>query len=591
MRHQKSFLRLLIALAALVVLSLSLPAHVDVAADGGQVTSADKDKRRGPPDPCEKAPKRSETADRNDTEQDDDGDDHADDDDRGDGRNKRLRDCEPPASGGVAKGDFNGDGFADLAVGVPFEDEDFVGSVGAVNIIYGSATGLTSTGDQYLTELTFGFPYTTDDRFGAALASGDFNGDSFSDLAIGMPNREAFGQQDHGVVLLIDGSANGLVTSTARRLSLVGNHGGRAGAALVWADFNGDGFGDLAVGIPDAFQFGFPFLPLFNAGEVQVFYGGPNGLSGVGAQVVFEGFEDGMHFGAPLAAGDFNADGAADLAIGIPLDTVSRSADAGSLLLVPGGVNGLRPNDHQFLHQNIPDVADTAERGDQFGFALAVGDFNADLRDDLAVGVPGEDLLSDTVADAGAVQVFFGSFQDDELVDAANDIFFGQGSLAGVAIEAGDAMGRALAVGKFNNDFFADLAVGVPGEDIGSIRDAGLVTVLYGGLNGPSLTNIQHWHQNVAGIDDSAEAGDQFGRALSAWNYGKSTHSDLAIGVPFEDLLSVITGTQQADAGAVHVIYGSSTGLTATGSQFWHQDRAGISSASSAGDRFGVTLY
>jgi hypothetical protein len=587
MPHLKPFLRLVIGLVGLVVLSLLLPAHVDVAAVGRQATSADKDKRRGPPDPCEKAPKRSETADRNDAEQDDD---HADDDDRGDGRNKRLRDCEPPASGGVAKGDFNGDGFADLAVGVPFEDEDFVGSVGAVNIIYGSATGLTSTGDQYLTSLTFGYAYATDDRFGAALASGDFDADGFSDLAIGMPGRAAFGNDDHGVVLLIDGSASGLLTSTARTLSLVGNQGGRAGSALVWADFNADGFGDLVVGIPESDHLGFLF-PVFDDGEVQVFYG-PR-LTQVDARRR-NGGVSGLRLGAPLAAGDFNRDGAADLVLGLPLFDAGESVDGGQVLLIPGDRSGLPfsdTSDWQFLNQDTAGINDTAEDGDNFGFALAVGDFNADLHDDLAVGVPGEDLLSNSVADAGAVHVFFGSHFDDELVDAANDIFFGQGSLAGVAIEAGDAMGRALAVGKFNNDFFADLAVGVPGEDIGSIRDAGLVTVLYGGLNGPSLTNIQHWHQNVAGIDDSAEAGDQFGRALSAWNYGKSTHSDLAIGVPFEDLLSVITGTQQADAGAVHVIYGSSTGLTATGSQFWHQDRAGISSASSAGDRFGVTLY
>jgi hypothetical protein len=66
--------------------------------------------------------------------------------------------------------------------------------------------------------------------------------------------------------------------------------------------------------------------------------------------------------------------------------------------------------------------------------------------------------------------------------------------------------------------------------------------------------------------------------------------SDLAIGVPFEDLLSVNTGTQQADAGAVVVIYGTAAGLSATGSEFWHQDRSGIAGAASAGDRFGVTI-
>ena len=61
--------------------------------------------------------------------------------------------------GGAAKGDFNGDGFADLAVGVPYEDEDGVNAVGGVNVIYGSSTGLTATADQNFDETTFGFPY------------------------------------------------------------------------------------------------------------------------------------------------------------------------------------------------------------------------------------------------------------------------------------------------------------------------------------------------------------------------------------------------------------------------------------------------
>jgi hypothetical protein len=553
--------RSFVSLCAIALLAFVLPSHDAVIAG----EKADQGKK----DPCAKAFKHS----------------GKDKKDRNDKKQERLLDCEPPASGGVAKGDFNGDGFGDLAVGVPFEDEDNVGSVGAVNIIYGSATGLTSTGDQYLTEVTFGYPYTFDDRFGAALASGDFNGDDFSDLAIGMPGRRAFGEEDHGVVLLIDGSANGLVASTARTLRLLEDFGGAAGAALAWGDFNADGFGDLAIGMPEA-DFGFTNT---DAGEVQVFYGSANSLTAAGAQA-FGGSEFGARLGSPLAAGDFNGDGASDLAVGVPFhDLLPFTFDIGRVYLYRGGPTGLQSDD--FLDQKADDIADAAEAGDQFGFALAVGDFNADLRDDLAVGVPGEDLLSNSVGDAGAVHVFLGTSFDFVLLDRETDIFFGQGSLAGVAIEAGDRMGRALAVGKFNNDLFADLAIGVPGEDIGSIASAGLVTVVYGGSNGPSLTNIQHWHQNVAGIADTAEAGDEFGRALSAWNYGKSTQSDLAIGVPFEDLLSINTNTQQPDAGAVHVLYGSSSGLTATESQFWHQDRPGIASAASAGDRFGVTLY
>ncbi|HEX2639797.1 MAG TPA: FG-GAP-like repeat-containing protein, partial [Pyrinomonadaceae bacterium] len=159
--------------------------------------------------------------------------------------------CEAIGTGGgAAKGDFNKDGFADLAVGVPNEDVNGVGGVGAVNIIYGSASGLTSTGDQVFYETDFGFSLASSDHFGSALASGDFNGDGFSDLAIGMPDRDSGTFADAGKVLLINGGSGGLNLSTERTLSLLSGGQGNAGAALVWADFNGDGFGDLAVGIP-----------------------------------------------------------------------------------------------------------------------------------------------------------------------------------------------------------------------------------------------------------------------------------------------------------------------------------------------------
>ncbi len=222
---------------------------------------------------------------------------------------------------------------------------------------------------------------------------------------------------------------------------------------------------------------------------------------------------------------------------------------------------------------------------------VAKGDFNGDGFADLAIGVPFEDLVSNSKADAGAVQVFFGS-RSEELVTTDGNMFIEQSSVSGLSVEAGDLFGWALAVGDFDGDGRADLAIGSPGEDVGAITDAGLVTVIYGSSGGPNLTRTQNWTQDSSGILDTAEVGDQFGYALSAWNYGRGNQSDLAIGVPFEDVVSALDGTQQVDAGAVNVIYGSATtGLSATGNQFWHQDSPGIFDTAQPGDRFGSTLY
>jgi hypothetical protein len=528
------------------------------------------------------------------------------------------RRCEGQGGGGgAARGDFNGDGFADLAIGVPFEDQDGINAVGGVNVIYGSAKGLTATNDQFFDPTTFGFAYTSNDHFGWALASGDFNGDTYSDIAIGIPDLDVASSADFGGVLLMNGSPSGLDPSTARSLPLMPGSGGNAGESLVWADFNGDTFGDLAVGIPGAtFSiFNDNIVPLLfctretvaAAGEVQVFYGASTGLSASRAQRLRQGSIDGDlcnapssivvgnfpgpndRFGTALAAGDFNGDGPADLVIGTPLEDYAPEAfedDFGVVQIVPGSTHGLIPAQTQGLSQNTPGVGGGAEAGDQFGRALAVGDFNGDLRADLAVGVPFEDLVNNSAADAGVVHVLLGSADFGELVTTTGSLFISQAVLSGVAVEAGDRFGWALAVGRFDDDARADLAIGVPGEAVGSVAKAGLVQVLYGSTSGPSLTRVQTWHQNTAGIPDAVESGDQFGYALSAWNYGFDDRADLAIGAPFEDFSSL------ADAGVVTVIYGSPTGLTTVvAPQLWHQDVTGINDTLQAGDRFGNSLY
>jgi hypothetical protein len=523
--------------------------------------------------------------------------------------------------GGAAKGDFNGDGFADLAVGVPYEDQNGIGSVGGVNVIYGSANGLTSTADQFIDETDFSQSYNTGDHFGWALAAGDFNGDGFADLAIGMPDWDFLDiKPNSGRVFVVNGSSSGL------RVDLIDpntfpndtSFGGRAGAALVWADFNGDGVADLAIGSPDASVKGEGLLcshvafDVANAGRITVLYGSPTGLSQFGEQDFHQGgcgvapfndpsavgdsLGDGDRFGSSLAAGDFNNDSFADLVVGVPFENlglVGDKQDAGLIHVLRGTRGGLS-NFPQISFG--PGIAGAAETGDQFGRTLATGDFDGDGNDDIAVAEPFEDLSSNTKADAGAVIVLFGTGGFD-LVTASNNLFISQASLPGENIEAGDRFGWALAVGDFDGDGKDDLAIGSPGEDVSSntIKDAGLVSVLYGSPSGPSFTRVQEWIQNSTGLVhlDPSETGDQFGYALSAWDYDGNGRSDLAIGVPFEDVVSSSTGVVQIDAGAVNLIYGGTGGLNVTGRapQFWTQDSPGINDIAQPGDRFGSALY
>jgi hypothetical protein len=228
-----------------------------------------------------------------------------------------------------------------------------------------------------------------------------------------------------------------------------------------------------------------------------------------------------------------------------------------------GGPGGLDLSGAEHRHQDSPGIADEAEIGDDFGVALASGDFNGDGFDDLAIGVTGEDF-GILVSAHGAVQTLYGSAPG---LTTAGSQYFDQ-DVAGMADEreAIDLFGRALASGDFNGDGFADLAIGVPGEN----DLAGGVAVLLGGASGLTVTGNAFWTQNSSGVPDGEEGGDLFGYALAAGDFDHDGFDDLAIGIPWEGVRNR-TGEIQA-AGAVQVLRGGAAGLTASGGSFWTQD-------------------
>ena len=237
---------------------------------------------------------------------------------------------------------------------------------------------------------------------------------------------------------------------------------------------------------------------------------------------------------------------------------------------------GLSADGNQFWSQDSPGIAGVPESFDQFGRSLTSGDFNNDSYDDLAIGVPNEDVGA--LSAAGAVNVIYGSAGG---LTATGDQLWTQDS-AGIAgtSEAGDLYGFSVREGDFNNDGFGDLAIGVPGEDIGATVGAGAVNVIYGAA-GAGLVSAgnQIWSIDLPNL---LEPGDDYGRTLAAGDFNNDGFDDLAIGGPLEDVVAV------PDAGAVSVLYGSGIGgLTAQGAQSFHQDVAGIADAAEANDRFG----
>lgn len=514
-------------------------------------------------------------------------------------------------SSGIARGDFNGDGVADLAIGAPGEDlpdlnRGNVADAGVVHVIYGtaanglvaSATGLPTT--QLLRQPQFSLTLGAEvaesgDRFGSSLAAGDFDGDGFSDLAVGSPNDDASGTTARGRVQVFRGSSAGLATTASATFGpqlfseFANPESSRGATSLTWGDFNGDSIGDLAVGsyATDVSR----ITPTYS--RVTVLYGSAKvGLttSGsqqfVGSNFVAEAVNEELP--KALSAGDFNGDGRFDLAIGSPRSHLGNIRLAGVVTVVYGSASGLTDTGRQVWHANVDNVPTVASQADFFGAAVATGTMNGDRFADLAIGIPNETV--GTSGTAGAVVMLYGSGTGLQAPATGNaaQLWTQASSATFGSAEVGDKFGSALASGDFDGNGVKDLAVGVPGEDLTAGTDAGMVNVIYGTSSGLSVTAGTNPIAIVqSSFGEPVEPGDQFGATLSAWNFGRSAQADLAMGAPLEDIGTLV------DAGAMFVIYGGTTGLKPATStvQTWTQDSANVPDAAEAGDQFGSAAY
>lgn len=430
--------------------------------------------------------------------------------------------------------DFNGDGLADLAAGAAFLRVGTEVAAGGVVVLPGSSSGLS------LQEQVVGTPGGAKEEsvFGTALTSADFDRDGFADLAVGAPGE--FGRyQPSGAVHVLYGSKAGLTGARAQRLTQVGGEDFDAGfgSALTTGDFDGDGWPELVVSAPGTTE----QTTTPANGVLSVYRGGPAGFSPARGSLLRgdrSSTRYDVSFGTVLAVGDLDGDRRPDLVVG---SSAPGDDGAGSISSCPGSANGLT---------GCTQLArDSALLGPT---ALAVGNVLGDAQPEIVVGVP---RARQDREDGGTVQILAlpgpaqGGLVRYELTQDTRGV---PGS-----DEDGDQFGRSVALGALDNDRYADLVVGAPGEDVGSKKDAGRVTVLYGSEN---LTYRSEggriYDRGTKGVPGSAGKGDSFGEQVSLVDHDGDGHLDLTVSAPYD-----------GDGGALTTLEGVGEAFSTTGAR------------------------
>ena len=382
--------------------------------------------------------------------------------------------------------DFNGDGYGDLAVGAPGATVGGQSKAGYVTVVYGGPHGLSAARRTVITRSTNGIPgsATTGEGFGTQLSRGDLDGDGYADLVVG----NKAGQTD---AVIVWGGPHGLTGAAARTVPATNTQTG---------DFNGDGKLDLAL---------FRTRPAPGDdpnGSTATVWNGPFTRAGKhGAEASLDADHLKYYDVRDGATGDVNGDGRDDLAL-----SVYCGDGVYCTRFYPGSASG-------------PTVASTDALPEGDG-GIAFGDLDGDGHDDIAVG--GTDFAHFTVV--------YGSGSGLRPRSTWKQFSEDTPGVPGAYDEV-DGFGASLSAADITGDGIDDLAIGIPGKELGYDDYAGSMAVLRGSKAGLTGKGAQVFSQDSPGVPGTAELNDHFGSAVELLDINGNGYADLAAAAVGED--------------------------------------------------------
>lgn len=371
-------------------------------------------------------------------------------------------------------GDFDGDGFADVVVGMPFSDGERYDS-GRVLIYRGTSSGLDPAPARVLSGIS------RDEEFGMDVRVADLTGDGIDDLLIGSRRADPV-RRDIGAVYVYEGVMGELFSEAPVREFYGANSFDLFGDQIEVCDFNGDGLQDLAVSSP----FGQDPDGETDQGVVNVFLGYPGGrfISAPDVQLVGQILTGGsfvdldrMRLGEALASGDYDGDGVCDLAA-YALEPADDMADTGAVYLFRGRpVDGTDRGGPELEPSLVWARADGMDDNERFGEDLAMGDLDGDGRADIVAGRYPFDGMDGN--DTGAIYIRRGR----EITGPATSITdIDDGADQRIEGLSGDVIGQSLQLYDTDGDGDLDIISGDPRAQVmdGEISRPGMVRIYHG---------------------------------------------------------------------------------------------------------------